>query len=58
MCPWAFRNGVNDRHNWAGRATFLFEPTLDTSFLVNAHLSRRNELSRLGQSMGTNGYTA
>jgi outer membrane receptor protein involved in Fe transport len=48
---------VNDRHNWAGRATFLFEPTLDTSFLVNAHLSRRNELSRLGQSMGTNGYT-
>jgi Outer membrane receptor proteins, mostly Fe transport len=48
---------VNDKHNWAARSTFLFEPTLDTSFLVNAHLTRRNELSRLGQSMGTNGYT-
>src|SRR5262249_36705433 len=46
---------VNDRHNWAGRGTMLFEPTLETSFLFNAHGTHRNEDSRLGQSYGTNG---
>jgi hypothetical protein len=47
---------MNDRHNWATRGTLLFEPTLETSFVVNGHLSRRNEYSRLGQSYGTNGF--
>jgi outer membrane receptor protein involved in Fe transport len=50
--PW-----VNNTDNWAGRGTLLFQPTLDTSFLLSAHGSRRDELSRLGQSYGTNGQT-
>ncbi len=48
---------VNDTNNWAARGTFLFQPTLDASFLVNAHGSRRDELTRLGQSIGTFGNT-
>jgi outer membrane receptor protein involved in Fe transport len=47
---------MNDRHNWATRGTLLFEPTLETSFVLNGHLSRRNEFSRVGQSYGTNGF--
>jgi outer membrane receptor protein involved in Fe transport len=46
---------MNNRHNWAGRGTLLFEPTLETSFLINGHGNHRNELSRVGQSYGTNG---
>jgi outer membrane receptor protein involved in Fe transport len=46
---------VNNLHNWAARGTLLFEPTLDTSFLLSAHGSERDEQSRLGQSYGTNG---
>jgi iron complex outermembrane receptor protein len=53
--PAGLPKSTNDRHNWATRGTLLFEPTLDTSFLINGHLSRRNEFSRLGQSIGTNG---
>jgi len=47
-------NWVNDRNNWAARGTLLFEPTLDTSWLLGIHGGRRNELSRLGKSFGTN----
>jgi iron complex outermembrane recepter protein len=47
---------MNDRDNWAARGTLLFEPTLDVSFLLGAHGSRRDELSRVGQSYGTNGF--
>jgi outer membrane receptor protein involved in Fe transport len=54
--PTGLPKWVNDKHNWAARGTLLFEPTLDTSFTLNGHLTRRNELSRLGQSYGTNGY--
>lgn len=52
LVPW-----VNDSNNWAARGTLLFQPTLDTRFLLNAHGSRRDELSRLGQSIGTKGFT-
>lgn len=47
---------VNDRDNWASRGTLLFEPTLETSFLLSGHGAHRNEISRLGQSYGTNGF--
>ena len=45
---------VNDRNNWAARGILRFQPTLDTDFLLIGHGSRRDELSRLGQSYGTN----
>jgi outer membrane receptor protein involved in Fe transport len=53
--PPGLQDWVNDLNNWAARGTLLFEPTLDTSFLLNAHGSRRDEITRLGQSYGTNG---
>ncbi|TMA30012.1 MAG: hypothetical protein E6J87_19130 [Deltaproteobacteria bacterium] len=53
--PTGLPTRVNDRHNWAGRGMLLFEPTLETSFQFNAHGTRRNEFSRLGQSYGTRG---
>jgi outer membrane receptor protein involved in Fe transport len=46
---------VNNLDNWGARGTLLFQPTLDMSWLLNAHGSRRDELSRLGQSHGTFG---
>jgi outer membrane receptor protein involved in Fe transport len=46
---------VNNTDNWAARGTLRFEPNLDMTWLVNAHGSRRDELSRLGQSIGTGG---
>lgn len=46
---------VNNTDNWAARGTLLFQPTLDMTWLVNAHGARRDELSRLGQSIGTGG---
>ncbi len=51
LAPW-----VNDIDNWAARGTLLFQPTLDMSWLLNAHGSRRNERTRLGQSIGTKGF--
>jgi outer membrane receptor protein involved in Fe transport len=53
--PMGLAHDVNDRNNWAARGILRFEPTLETSFLLNAHGSHRNEYSRLGQSIGTNG---
>ncbi len=53
--PTGLPDWVNDRHNWAGRGTLRFEPTLDLSFVLGGHGQRRNELSRLGQSIGTTG---
>jgi outer membrane receptor protein involved in Fe transport len=52
LAPW-----VNDTGNWAARGTLLFQPTLDMSWLINAHGSRRDEYTRLGQSIGTKGFT-
>ena len=53
--PVGLEKYVNDTDNWAARATLLFEPTLDMSWLLNAHGSRRDQLSTLGQSIGTAG---
>jgi outer membrane receptor protein involved in Fe transport len=53
--PPGLAEDVNDRNNWAARGTLLFEPTLETSFLLGAHGTVRDELSRLGQSYGTLG---
>jgi len=44
---------VNNLDNWAARGTLLFEPTLDMSWLLSANGSRRDEVTRLGQSIGT-----
>jgi outer membrane receptor protein involved in Fe transport len=46
---------VNDRDSWATRGILRFQPTLDQDWSLTASMSRRNELSRLGQSHGTNG---
>lgn len=46
---------VNNLDNWAARGTLLFQPTLDMTWLVAGHGSRRDELTRLGQSIGTGG---
>ncbi len=54
--PVGLASNVNNVNNWAARGTLLFQPTLDMSWLVNAHGSRRDEYSRLGQSIGTNGF--
>jgi outer membrane receptor protein involved in Fe transport len=50
--PEGLPSRVNDVDNWAARGTLLFQPTLDMSWLLNAHGSRRDELTRLGQSIG------
>ncbi len=55
--PEGLASRVNDIGNWAARGTLLFQPTLDMAWLVNAHGSRRDELSRLGQAYGTRGLT-
>jgi len=46
---------VNDTDVWAARGTLLFQPNLDMQFLLNGHGSKRDELTRLGQSIGTGG---
>jgi outer membrane receptor protein involved in Fe transport len=48
---------TNDTDNWAARGTLKFEPTLNQTWLINGHGSRRDELTRLGQSIGTGGFT-
>ena len=53
--PVGLADRVNDIGNWAARGTLLFRPTLDMTWLLNGHGSRRNELSRLGQAIGTGG---
>jgi len=53
--PTGLESRVNNLDNWGARGTLLFQPTLDMTWLLNAHGSRRDELSRLGQSYGTTG---
>jgi outer membrane receptor protein involved in Fe transport len=53
--PPGLEENVNDINNWAARGTLLFQPTLDMEWLLNAHGSRRDEISRLGQAIGTAG---
>jgi outer membrane receptor protein involved in Fe transport len=54
--PVGLPSRVNDIDNWGARGTLLFEPAYNISFLLNAHGSRRDEWSRLGQAYGTNGF--
>ena len=54
--PVGLPSSLNDINNWAARATLLFQPTLDMSWLLNVHGSRRDEWSRVGQSIGTRGF--
>ena len=56
IVPPGLASRVNDVDNWAVRGTLLFQPTLDMSWLLNGHGARRDELSRLGQSIGTQGF--
>jgi len=53
--PVGLEKNVNDTNNWAARGTLLFQPTLDMTWLVNAHGARRDEITRLGQSIPTGG---
>lgn len=48
---------VNDLGTWAARGTLRFQPTLDMDWLLGVHGARRDELSRLGQAIGTGGST-
>lgn len=54
--PVGLATRLNNRQNWAARATFVFRPTLDMDWTFNFHGSRRDELSRVGQSIGTRGF--
>ncbi len=48
--PWA----VNDEHNWAARGTLRLQPRdSDVDFFLNAHGSRLDQDSTLGQAIGT-----
>jgi len=53
--PTGLEKYVNNTDNWAARGTMLFQPNPEMSWLLNAHGSRRDELTRLGQSIGTGG---
>jgi len=46
---------VNDLGNFATRLTLRYQPTLDQDWLINGHVAKREELSRLGIAYGTNG---
>jgi len=54
--PEGLPSRLNDIGNWAARGTVLLQPTLDMSWLLNAHGSRRDEWSRVGQAIGTRGF--
>jgi outer membrane receptor protein involved in Fe transport len=53
--PEGLPSRVNNSGNWAARGILLFQPTLDMEWQLTAQGSRRDELSRLGQSYGTGG---
>lgn len=46
---------INNQHNWATRAVLRFLPSLDMDWVLNLHGGRRDEQSRLGQSIGVRG---
>lgn len=46
---------VNDLGIWATRMTLRFQPTLDQDWILNGHVAKRSEYSRLGISYGTRG---
>ena len=53
--PEGLPTDVNSQHSWAARGIFRFEPTLDQEWLLIGRGSRRDEHSRLGQAIGTDG---
>jgi outer membrane receptor protein involved in Fe transport len=55
--PVGLEKRLNNRDDWAMRATLLFRPTLDMDWTLNFHGAKRDELSRVGQSLGTQGST-
>jgi iron complex outermembrane receptor protein len=57
IIPPGLAEEVNDLGNWAARGTLRFNPTLDMEWLLGAHGARRDEQSRLGQSIGTDSFT-
>jgi len=54
--PVGLPSRLNDLDNWGARGTLLFEPAYNMSFLLNAHGSRRDEWTRVGQAYGTTGF--
>ena len=53
--PEGLAGNVNDTDVWAARAVLRFEPIPEMSWLLKVQGSRRDELSRLGQFIGTRG---
>ena len=53
--PEGLAGNVNDRDVWAARGVLRFEPIPEMSWLLKVEGSRRDELSQLGQFIGTNG---
>lgn len=51
--PEGLAGNVNDTDVWAARAMIRFEPIPEMSWLLKVQGSRRDELSRLGQFIGT-----
>ena len=53
--PFNTTTKVNDLGNWATRLNLRYQPTLDQDWIINGHVSRRDEWSRQGISYGTAG---
>jgi iron complex outermembrane receptor protein len=52
--PFGLPKFVNDEHNWAARGTLRFQPPdSESEFFLNAHGSRLDQDSTLGQAIGT-----
>jgi len=52
--PVGLPRAVNDEHNWAARGTLRFQPPdTEMEFFLNAHGSRLDQDSTLGQAIGT-----
>jgi outer membrane receptor protein involved in Fe transport len=53
--PEGLAGNVNDRDVWAVRGMFRFEPIPETSWILKVEGSRRDQLSEVGQFLGTKG---
>ena len=54
--PAGLPDKVNDKDSWAARALLRFlPPDTDMDFLLNVHGAKLDQLSRLGQAIGTGG---
>ena len=55
IIPFGLPKAINDEHNWAARGTLLFHPPdTELDLFLNAHGSRLDQDSVLGQAIGTN----